>query len=81
MDERLCEDVRKYPHLYICSMTKYKDIYMDFNPWREIAQTLAPLGQERYFNLAIMQKMADLTFCLVSSQNIYKFLNQDMFTR
>ncbi len=50
IDERLCEEVRKYPHLYNCSMKKYKD--MDFNLWREIAQTLALLGQEKYCNLA-----------------------------
>ncbi len=41
-----------YPHLYNCSMKGYKDIYMGFNSWREIAQALAPLGQERYCNLA-----------------------------
>ncbi len=50
IDKILCEEVRKYPHLNNCSMKEYKDIYMDFNSWREIAQTL--LGQERYCNLA-----------------------------
>ncbi len=33
IDERLCEEVRKYN----CSMKEYKDIYMGFNSWREIA--------------------------------------------
>ncbi len=40
IDERLCEEVRKYPHLYNSCMKEYKDIYMGFNSWREIAQTL-----------------------------------------
>ncbi len=39
IDERLCEEVRKYPHLYNCGMKKYKYIYMGFNSWRENAQT------------------------------------------
>ncbi len=33
IDERLCEEVRKYPHLYNCGMKKYKDINMGFNSW------------------------------------------------
>ncbi len=48
IDERLCEEVRKYPPLYNYSMKEYKDIYMGFNSWHEIEQTLALLGQERY---------------------------------
>ncbi len=27
-------------------MEEYKDIYLFFNLWREIVQTMAPLGQE-----------------------------------
>ncbi len=33
-------------------MKEYKDIYLFFYLWREIVQTMAPLGQERYCNLA-----------------------------
>jgi len=33
IDERLCEKVRKYPHLYNCSMKEYKDIFMGFDSW------------------------------------------------
>ncbi len=36
IDERLCEKVRKYPHLYNCSMKECKDIFMGFDSWWEI---------------------------------------------
>jgi len=41
VDNRLCEEVRKYPHLYNSSMKEYKYIYMGCNSWREIAQNCA----------------------------------------
>lgn len=40
-DERLCEEVMKYPHFYNSSMKEYKCIYVDYNSWREIAQNWA----------------------------------------
>ncbi len=40
IDQRLCEEVRKYPRLYDCSMKEHR---------REI---VAPLDQERFCNLA-----------------------------
>ncbi|XP_067269568.1 uncharacterized protein [Pseudorasbora parva] len=40
LDESLCEEVRKYPHLYNPSLKDYKDAYMGSNSWREIAQAL-----------------------------------------
>ncbi|CAM4715454.1 unnamed protein product [Leuciscus chuanchicus] len=39
-DEILCEEVRKYPHLYNSSLKDYKDAHMACNSWREIAQAL-----------------------------------------
>ncbi|XP_064165316.1 delta-aminolevulinic acid dehydratase isoform X1 [Anguilla rostrata] len=39
-EERLCEEIRRYPHLYNSSLTKYKDSRTALNSWREIAQTL-----------------------------------------
>ncbi|XP_034534680.1 proline-rich protein 12-like [Notolabrus celidotus] len=36
-DERLCEEVRRYPHLYDSSSVHYKDCQMAVNSWREIS--------------------------------------------
>ncbi len=61
----LCEYVRKYPNFYKCSMKEYKDMYVSFNSWREIVQTLVPLGQERYCNLeqsACVEHLSMLTY-------------------
>jgi len=63
IDERLCEEVRKYPHLY-CSMKGHKYIYMGWNSWREIAQNCAcvkflcmRMSQVYFARLCIQQKM------------------------
>ncbi len=64
IDERLCEEVRKYPHLYNCGMKVYKDIYMGFNSWQEIVQALAPLGLERYCNLAQSACVERICICV-----------------
>ncbi|XP_034719195.1 zinc finger protein 250-like isoform X2 [Etheostoma cragini] len=39
-EERLCEEVRRYPHLYDWSLTEYNDSQRSLKSWREIAQTL-----------------------------------------
>lgn len=39
-DEILCEEVRKYSHLYNSSLKDYKDAHMACNSWREIAHAL-----------------------------------------
>ncbi|XP_044198911.1 zinc finger protein 345-like isoform X2 [Thunnus albacares] len=39
-EERLCEEIRRYPHLYNSSLKEYKDSQLLLNSWREIAQTL-----------------------------------------
>ncbi|XP_031169494.1 zinc finger protein 182-like isoform X3 [Sander lucioperca] len=39
-EERLCEEVRRYPHLYDRSVKDYNDRQMTLNSWRQIAQTL-----------------------------------------
>ncbi len=70
--ERLCEEVRKYPHLYNCSMKEYKDIYMGYNSWIEIVQTLASLGQERYCNLVQRACVEHLCTRLVTYQSLFK---------
>ena len=57
IDERLCEEVRKYPHLYNSSMKEYKDVYMGCNSWREIAQ-----------NCACVERL-----CMCTSQMKYTF--------
>ncbi|XP_039647859.1 zinc finger protein 300-like isoform X3 [Perca fluviatilis] len=38
--ERLCEEVRRYPHLYDRSVKEYNDSQMTLNSWQQIAQTL-----------------------------------------
>ncbi|XP_072233445.1 uncharacterized protein [Leuresthes tenuis] len=45
-DERLCKEVRGYPHLYNPSACFYKDQEKCKSSWREIAQTL---GKEEWF--------------------------------
>ncbi|XP_048067244.1 uncharacterized protein LOC125280626 [Megalobrama amblycephala] len=40
LDELLCEEVRKYPHLYDSSLKDYKDAFIGCNSWREISQAL-----------------------------------------
>ncbi len=69
--ERLCKEVRKYPHLYNCSMKQYKDIYMGYNSWIEIVQTLALLGQERYWNLVQRACVEHLCTRHVTSQSLF----------
>ncbi|KAF3698615.1 hypothetical protein EXN66_Car014302 [Channa argus] len=39
-EERLCEEVRKYRHLYDTSVKDYRDHQMTNKSWREIAKTL-----------------------------------------
>ncbi|XP_042367631.1 uncharacterized protein LOC121961642 isoform X3 [Plectropomus leopardus] len=39
-EERLCEEIRRHPHLYDSSLREYKDGQMVLNSWREIAQSL-----------------------------------------
>ncbi|XP_042262774.1 uncharacterized protein LOC121894316 [Thunnus maccoyii] len=39
-EERLCEEVRRYPHLYNSSFKQHKDSQMCNTSWREIAQSL-----------------------------------------
>ncbi|ROI15951.1 hypothetical protein DPX16_14163 [Anabarilius grahami] len=46
IDERLCKEVRKYPHLYNCSMKEYKDVYMGCNSWREIVQNCSCVDRQ-----------------------------------
>ncbi|XP_062381232.1 transcription factor Adf-1-like [Sardina pilchardus] len=44
-EERLCEEVRRYPHLYNPSLKQYKDLQACNKSWREISQTL---GREEF---------------------------------
>ncbi|KAK2822806.1 hypothetical protein Q5P01_022871 [Channa striata] len=39
-EERLCEEVRKYRHLYDTSVREYRDPQRKSNSWREISRTL-----------------------------------------
>ena len=39
-EELLCDEVRRYPHLYNPSLQYYKDAQMTTNSWGEIARTL-----------------------------------------
>ncbi|XP_031169502.1 uncharacterized protein LOC116060185 isoform X5 [Sander lucioperca] len=39
-EERLCEEVRRYPHLYDRSVKECNDSQIMLNSWRQIAQTL-----------------------------------------
>ncbi|XP_041930066.1 transcription factor Adf-1-like isoform X2 [Alosa sapidissima] len=39
-DEKLCEEVRRYPHLYNPSLKQYKDLQACNKSWWEISQTL-----------------------------------------
>lgn len=40
LDERLCEVVRRYPHIYNSSLKGHKDVLRCTETWKEIAQTL-----------------------------------------
>uniref|UniRef100_A0AAV2LDL5 MADF domain-containing protein n=1 Tax=Knipowitschia caucasica TaxID=637954 RepID=A0AAV2LDL5_KNICA len=40
VEERLCEEVRRYVHIYDANSRDYKDAQMTGNSWREISQTL-----------------------------------------
>uniref|UniRef100_A0AAV2MAE7 MADF domain-containing protein n=1 Tax=Knipowitschia caucasica TaxID=637954 RepID=A0AAV2MAE7_KNICA len=40
VEERLCEEVRRYVHIYDANSRDYKDAQMTGNLWREISQTL-----------------------------------------
>lgn len=37
-EERLCKEIRRYPHSYNSSFKQYRDSQMVLNSWREIAQ-------------------------------------------
>lgn len=39
-EKRLCEEIRRFPHLYNSSLKEYKDTLMVLNSWREVAQTV-----------------------------------------
>ncbi|XP_022605323.1 zinc finger protein 676-like isoform X2 [Seriola dumerili] len=39
-EERLCEEIRRYPQLYDSSLKQYRDNQITLNSWREIAHTL-----------------------------------------
>ncbi|XP_048858439.1 uncharacterized protein LOC125725517 [Brienomyrus brachyistius] len=40
LDERLCEAVRRNPHIYNASLKEHRDIFLCGNSWKQIAQTL-----------------------------------------
>uniref|UniRef100_A0AAV2JW78 MADF domain-containing protein n=1 Tax=Knipowitschia caucasica TaxID=637954 RepID=A0AAV2JW78_KNICA len=40
VEERLCEEVCRYVHIYDANSPNYKDAQMTGNSWREISQTL-----------------------------------------
>ncbi len=58
IDERLCEEIRKDPQLYYFMLQLHKDIYMGFNSWRDIVQTLARRG------IAIWRKVHASNVCV-----------------
>ncbi|KAM9424406.1 uncharacterized protein KZ484_001271 [Pholidichthys leucotaenia] len=40
VDKKLCEEIRRYPHLYNSTLKEHKDIQMAANSWKEIATTV-----------------------------------------